>query len=246
MPPPLGSPHRENHIILLYLTHTHQLNLAPSCHMFLACFFFVLFVRLDSFCCRFTSSFMDSLHSTGARARGGAKAASDFEPHVIHPWKPHGWRTLAKLATRPVSKWRGVELGLYSAGSHNVIGIPDCRVHHPSVNLAVKTLQESTKRVRSVVCFAEGGGCGVLTLCMPLLLDHAFSRGGGAVFSAMRSLPPDLETLALIGCSLLAKMVSGSTRLVALLHITPLYNGLGECQVSLVLLQPTSSSYRHA
>ncbi|CAN0489182.1 unnamed protein product, partial [Ectocarpus sp. 12 AP-2014] len=92
-------------------------------------------------------SFMDSLHSTGARARGGAKAASDFEPHVIHPWKPHGWRTLAKLAARPVSKWRGVELGLYSAGSHNVIGIPDCRVHHPSVNLAVKTLQESTKKV---------------------------------------------------------------------------------------------------
>ncbi|CAM9934407.1 unnamed protein product, partial [Ectocarpus sp. 4 AP-2014] len=92
-------------------------------------------------------SFMDSLHSTGARARGGAKAASDFEPHVIHPWKPHGWRTLAKLAARPVSKWRGVELGLYSAGSHNVIGIPDCRVHHPSVNLAVKTLQESTKKI---------------------------------------------------------------------------------------------------
>ncbi|CAN0564697.1 unnamed protein product, partial [Ectocarpus sp. 12 AP-2014] len=60
---------------------------------------------------------------------------------------PHGWRTLAKLAARPVSKWRGVELGLYSAGSHNVIGIPDCRVHHPSVNLAVKTLQESTKKI---------------------------------------------------------------------------------------------------
>ncbi|CAM9744098.1 unnamed protein product, partial [Hapterophycus canaliculatus] len=94
-----------------------------------------------------SSSFMDSLHSTGARARGGAKAASDFEPHVIHPWTPHGWRTVAKLATRPVSKWRGVELGLYSAGSHDVIGIPECQVHHPSVNLAVETLQESTKKI---------------------------------------------------------------------------------------------------
>lgn len=90
---------------------------------------------------------MDSIHSTGARARGGAKAASDFYPHVIHPWQPHGWRTVAKLATRPVSKWRGVELGLYSAGSHNVIGIPDCRVHHPSVNLAVDAVQEATKKV---------------------------------------------------------------------------------------------------
>ncbi|CAM9562748.1 unnamed protein product [Scytosiphon promiscuus] len=94
-----------------------------------------------------SSSFMDSLHSTGARARGGAKAASDFEPHVIHPWKPHGWRTVAKLATRPVSKWRGVELGLYSSGSHDVVGIPECQVHHPSVNLAVEALQESTKKI---------------------------------------------------------------------------------------------------
>eukprot|EP00752_Nemacystus_decipiens_P008520 g7609.t1 len=94
-----------------------------------------------------SSSFLDSLHSTGARARGGAKAASDFEPHYIHPWEPHGWRTVAKLAARPMSKWRGVELGLYSAGSHNVIGIPDCRVHHPSVNLAVEALQASTKKI---------------------------------------------------------------------------------------------------
>ena len=101
---------------------------------------------------------MDSLHSTGARARGGAKAASDFEPHYIHPWKPHGWRTVAKLATRPVSKWRGVELGLYSAGSHNVIGIPDCRVHHPSVNLAVEALQESTKKARARVLRSGVGG----------------------------------------------------------------------------------------
>lgn len=103
------------------------------------------------------SSFMDSVHSTGARARGGAKAASDFYPHAIHPWQPHGWRTVAKLATRPVSKWRGVELGLYSAGSHDVIGIPECQVHHPSVNLAAAAVQEATKKVHMCARRCCGG-----------------------------------------------------------------------------------------
>lgn len=90
---------------------------------------------------------MDNLHASGARARGGAKASLDFERHVIHDWDPHGWRTVAKLATKPLSKWGGVELGLYKAASHDVTGIPDCRVHHPSVNLAVQVLQASAKKV---------------------------------------------------------------------------------------------------
>ena len=32
---------------------------------------------------------------------------------------------------------RGVRLGLYQAGTHNVKPIPDCVVHHPCVNQAV-------------------------------------------------------------------------------------------------------------
>lgn len=90
---------------------------------------------------------MDNLHASGARARGGSKAARDFEPHVIHGCDPHGWRTVAKLATRPVSKWGGVELGLFKLGSHDVLGIPECRVHHPSVNAAVEAVQASARKV---------------------------------------------------------------------------------------------------
>ena len=90
---------------------------------------------------------MNNLHAYGARVRGESNAGSSFERHVIHPWDPHGWRTVAKLAVRPVSRWRGVELGLYQLGSHDVVGIPQCRVHHPSVNLAMDALQAAAKKV---------------------------------------------------------------------------------------------------
>lgn len=93
---------------------------------------------------------MDNLHASGARARGGSKAARDFEPHVIHGCDPLAWRTVAKLATRPVSKWGGVELGLFKLGSHDVVGIPECRVHHPSVNAAMAAVQDSARKVWNV------------------------------------------------------------------------------------------------
>ncbi|CAM9350892.1 unnamed protein product, partial [Sphacelaria rigidula] len=94
-----------------------------------------------------SSSFLDNLHAAAARKRFGPEGALDFEPHFIHDWEPHGWRTLAKLATRPLSKWGGLELGLYKAGSHDVVGIPECRVHHPSVNRAIKAVQASSKKI---------------------------------------------------------------------------------------------------
>lgn len=98
---------------------------------------------------RYRSSFLDNLHAAEARSRGGSRAGLDFEPHVVHPWEPHGWRTVAKLAARPISKWGGVELGLYKLASHDVVGIPDCQVHHPSVNRAVSLVKESAKKVCS-------------------------------------------------------------------------------------------------
>jgi tRNA/tmRNA/rRNA uracil-C5-methylase (TrmA/RlmC/RlmD family) len=47
---------------------------------------------------------------------------------------------LAKLAVAP-STGGGVEIGLYQSGSHDVLAIPKCRVHHPSINDAVEVLQ---------------------------------------------------------------------------------------------------------
>ena len=48
------------------------------------------------------------------------------------------WRTHVKLAVRPLSRWGGLKIGLFKAGSHEVEAIPDCRVHHPRINEAVE------------------------------------------------------------------------------------------------------------
>ncbi len=46
-----------------------------------------------------------------------------------------GWRVRAKLAAR-----RPNVIGLFEKGTHNVVSIPQCRVHHPKINEAVERL----------------------------------------------------------------------------------------------------------
>ncbi len=62
--------------------------------------------------------------------------------------KHHGWRTHAKLAVAPENKWGGIKMGLYSLGSHEVIPIPKCRVHHPRINEAVYVIGYSAKMLK--------------------------------------------------------------------------------------------------
>lgn len=56
----------------------------------------------------------------------------------VHVGEAHGWRTHVKLAVQPQSRWGGLKIGLYKAGSHEVEPIPSCRVHHPRINEAVE------------------------------------------------------------------------------------------------------------
>ena len=62
------------------------------------------------------------------------------------------WRTQAKLAVSPGSTWTrdsGCSIGLYQRNSHDVLSIPDCRVHHPSINRAVDVIVKATQKVRT-------------------------------------------------------------------------------------------------
>ncbi|KAA8492961.1 putative RNA methyltransferase pc1998 [Porphyridium purpureum] len=56
-------------------------------------------------------------------------------PVLIHCGEERGWRTQAKLAVRgspnPV-------MGLFKQGTHQVVPIPNCQVHHPSINVAAE------------------------------------------------------------------------------------------------------------
>ena len=69
---------------------------------------------------------------------------------VVIPSPVTGWRTQAKLAVanRSASSWKndGCVFGLYERGSHQLHPIPDCLVHHPSINRAVARLEEATRQ----------------------------------------------------------------------------------------------------
>ena len=70
---------------------------------------------------------------------------------LVLPSKLTGWRTQAKLVVAPkCSRWRrggGCMFGLYLRGTHQVFPIPNCAVHHPSINRAVSLLEKATAMV---------------------------------------------------------------------------------------------------
>ena len=75
-----------------------------------------------------------------------------------------GWRSQAKLAAAPKSTWSrdsGANIGLYARASHKVLSIPDCKVHHPSINKAVDMIVEASRKVRTPI-YQEDIGVGLL------------------------------------------------------------------------------------
>lgn len=55
----------------------------------------------------------------------------------------HGWRCRAKLAVRgSAGKPR---IGLFKEGSHDVVPIPDCAIHHPRINEAAELITQVRK-----------------------------------------------------------------------------------------------------
>jgi len=69
---------------------------------------------------------------------------------VVVPSETTKWRTQAKLVAAPKSgsQWSndGCIFGLYKRGTHTVLEIPDCSVHHPSINRAVAALKAATAK----------------------------------------------------------------------------------------------------
>lgn len=69
---------------------------------------------------------------------------------VVVPSPITAWRSQAKLVAAPKSStWAkdGCMFGLYRQRTHEVVTIPNCEVHHPSINRAVEVLQEATRKV---------------------------------------------------------------------------------------------------
>lgn len=59
---------------------------------------------------------------------------------ILHEGPAKGWRCRAKLAVR--GKPENPLIGLFKEGSHEVISIPFCQVHHPRLNQAVEIIRQ--------------------------------------------------------------------------------------------------------
>ena len=85
------------------------------------------------------------------------RPGDDFYQTVI-PSSIEGWRTQAKLAVQPKSKWgAGCIFGLYERRSHKIVEIPECVVHHPNINKAIEILRKATINVKTPAWGEDSG-----------------------------------------------------------------------------------------
>lgn len=76
------------------------------------------------------------------------EAQAFFNEHQIENFPMHyeeirGWRGRAKLAIRGTIQ--NPLIGLFKEGSHEVIDIPSCTVHHPAINRGMELLRQAIK-----------------------------------------------------------------------------------------------------
>lgn len=72
-----------------------------------------------------------------------ARSAGLEAPRVVEG-PPTGFRHRARLAVR--GRRHGPKIGIFEAGSHRVVHIPECRVHHPLVNEVAEVVRRAAVR----------------------------------------------------------------------------------------------------
>ncbi len=72
----------------------------------------------------------------------------------------HGWRTTAKLAVRASES--GPSIGLFARGTHDVVRVPRCSVHHPAINAAVAAVDRELRSFGELSAFDEAAHRGTL------------------------------------------------------------------------------------
>jgi len=94
--------------------------------------------------------------------------ARGFSPLPFHLGNLLHWRTRAKLAVRGAPG--KIQIGLFQAQSHEVLEIPQCLVHHPLINKAIKLFQDFANKSHFVP-YQEKTGQGFLRY-LQLSLDR--------------------------------------------------------------------------
>lgn len=94
----------------------------------------------------------------------------------------HGWRHRARLAVRAHSaRDPRPAIGLFAEGTHSVMPISDCRVHHPSINAAVAAVAECAEAA-GVSGYNERTGLGQLRYLQATVVGNepSSSKGSGS------------------------------------------------------------------
>jgi 23S rRNA (uracil1939-C5)-methyltransferase len=84
--------------------------------------------------------------------------APGIDVPLIHK-ELNGWRTRAKLAVRGTAA--EPEIGLFQQGTHQVVPVPSCPLHHPAINRAYKIVYDTMKQ-RGIIPYCEKSGTGQL------------------------------------------------------------------------------------
>lgn len=70
-------------------------------------------------------------------------AAAAIEEPVLHEGGAAGFRHRARLAVR--GRARSPKIGLFQTGTHRIVDIPRCRVHHPVVNRVAAAVKDAIR-----------------------------------------------------------------------------------------------------
>jgi tRNA/tmRNA/rRNA uracil-C5-methylase (TrmA/RlmC/RlmD family) len=83
-------------------------------------------------------------------------------PFSIYLDKVTGWRTVSKLPVRRADNGKqSCVIGLFQPGSHAIVKVPDYPSHHPSINKAIRFLQQECDKM-GIEPFNEFDGSGIL------------------------------------------------------------------------------------
>lgn len=129
-------------------------------------------------------------------------ASHDSKLQCNHVQHPHGWRQRARLAVR--GQAGSVTIGLFRAGSHDVVAIPNCCVHDVLINRAVERLR-TTVNTLGIQPYDEATHTGQLRYLQLTVVDTYRKRAtttnavqAVVVWNRDPSLPtdPELQLLA--------------------------------------------------
>mmetsp|Transcript_24226 Transcript_24226/g.35598 ORF Transcript_24226/g.35598 Transcript_24226/m.35598 type:complete len:632 (+) Transcript_24226:65-1960(+) len=86
------------------------------------------------------------------------KSQYPIKPFEVFLGPTNHWRTVSKLAVRKDASSK-VQIGLFVPNTHDLLPIPNCKAHHPSINLAVEAVRKACDKL-SVEPYNEESGVG--------------------------------------------------------------------------------------